>query len=157
MTVHYWLFKTEPGCFGIDDLAKCPKQTTCWDGVRNYQARNLMRDEMRVGDIGFFYHSNCQVTGIAGVVEIIKTAYPDHTQFDPEAQHYDPTSSHDNPRWCMVDVKLIKKFDRLVTLKAMRQHPLLSTLIILRKGNRLSVTPITKQEYKIILDLAHQS
>lgn len=149
--MNYWLFKSEPGCFGIDDLAKCPKQTTGWDGVRNYQARNMMRDDMKVGDRGFFYHSNSSPSGIVGLIEVVKTAYPDHTQFDPEAEHYDPKSSIDNPRWSMVDVKLIKKFPRILTLSEMRQNPLLSSLVILRKGSRLSITPITPEEYEIIL------
>ncbi len=149
--MNYWLLKSEPGCFGIDDLAKCPNQTTCWDGVRNYQARNMMRDEMRIGDQGFFYHSNCDQVGIVGLVEVVKTAYPDHTQFDPEAGHYDPASSLENPRWFMVDVKLIKKFPRVLTLAEMKKNPLLASLVILRKGNRLSITPVALQEQEIIL------
>lgn len=146
----YWLFKSEPSCFGIDDLASRPDQTECWDGVRNYQARNMMRDDMKVGDRGFFYHSNCQETGIVGLVEIVKSAYPDHTQFDPEADHYDPTSTLDNPRWVMVDVKFLKKFDHVLSLKEMRENPLFSSLVILRKGSRLSITPITTDEYEAI-------
>jgi len=149
--MNYWLFKSEPECFGIDHLAKCTKQTTCWDGVRNYQARNMMRNEMRVGDQGFFYHSNSLPAGIVGLVEVVKAAYPDHTQFDPEAEHFDPKSSFDNPRWFMVDVKLIKKFPRILTLSEMRQNPLLSTLMILRKGSRLSITPVTPEEYEVIV------
>ncbi len=149
----YWLFKSEPSCFGIDDLAKSPDQTTCWDGVRNYQARNMMRDDMRVGDQGFFYHSNCKEIGIAGLVEIVKAAYPDHTQFDPEDGHYDPTSSADTPRWLMVDVKFLQKYDRVLTLNELRENPYLSSLMILRKGSRLSITPVTAAEFQVILDL----
>ncbi len=150
----YWLFKSEPSCFGIDDLANRPKQTECWDGVRNYQARNMMRDAMKVGDQGFFYHSNCKETGIVGLVEIVTSAYPDHTQFDPEADHYDPTSSTANPRWYMVDVKFLKKFDRVFTLAELRENPLLSSLVILRKGSRLSITPISSDEFKLICDFS---
>jgi predicted RNA-binding protein with PUA-like domain len=143
-------YKSEPSCFGIDDLLSRPDQTECWDGVRNYQARNMMRDEMKVGDQGFFYHSNCKETGIVGLVEIVKSSYPDHTQFDPEADHYDPTSSPANPRWFMVDVKFLQKFDRVLTLAELRENPLFSTLVILRKGSRLSITPITDDEYQAI-------
>ena len=152
--MNYWLFKSEPTCFGIDDLVKRPKKTESWDGVRNYQARNMMRDEMKVGDQGFFYHSSCKEPGISGIVEIVKPGYPDHTQFDPDADHFDPTSSPDDPRWFMVDVKLVKKFDRVIPLTELRENPLLSSLVILRKGNRLSITPITADEYEVICHLA---
>jgi predicted RNA-binding protein with PUA-like domain len=131
-------------------LVSRPDQTECWDGVRNYQARNMMRDQMRVGDQGFFYHSNCKEPGIVGLVEIVSSAYPDHTQFDPEADHYDPTSSVDNPRWIMVDVKFLKKFDRVLTLNELRENPLFSSLMILRKGNRLSITPVSSDECQAI-------
>jgi predicted RNA-binding protein with PUA-like domain len=149
----YWLFKSEPSCFGIDDLAKCPRQISPWDGVRNYQARNMMRDEMQVGDRGFFYHSSCKATGIVGLVEIVKAAYPDHTQFDPQADHFDPTSSPADPRWFMVDVKILEKFDRVLSLQELRENPLLSTLVVLRKGNRLSITPVAADEYQVIMSL----
>lgn len=150
----YWLFKSEPSCFGIDDLASRPDQTECWDGVRNYQARNMIRDDMKVGDQGFFYHSNCKEPGIVGLVEIVKSAYPDYTQFDPEADHYDPTSSSDNPRWVMVDVRFLKKFDRVLSLKELRENPQLSSLVVLRKGSRLSITPIAIDEYQAICSLS---
>lgn len=149
----YWLFKSEPSCFGIDDLANCPQQISPWDGVRNYQARNMMRDEMQLGDRGFFYHSSCKETGIVGLVEIVKAAYPDHTQFDPEADHFDPTSSPANPRWFMVDVKILEKFDRVLSLQELRENPLLANLVVLRKGNRLSITPVAADEYQVIMSL----
>jgi len=118
--------------------------------VRNYQVRNMIRDEMRVGDHAFFYHSNCKEPGIVGLVEIVKSAYPDHTQFDPEADHYDPMSTLANPRWVMVDVKFLRKFDRVLSLKELRENPLFSSLVILRKGSRLSITPVTIEEYQAI-------
>lgn len=147
----YWLMKSEPGCFGIEDLKKRPRQTECWDGVRNYQARNMMRDEMQVGDLAFFYHSNCQQPGIAGIMKIVKSAYTDHTQFDPENEHYDPTSKKENPRWIMVDVKFEKQFDHVITLDSLRENPKLKEMPLLRKGNRLSITPVTKNQWDAIL------
>lgn len=152
--MNYWLFKSEPGCFSIDDLANRAQQTTCWDGVRNYQARNMMRDDMKVGDQGFFYHSRCDEPGIVGLVEIVKGSYADDTQFDPEADHFDPKSSPDNPRWVMVDVKLVKKFNRVVTLQELRQIPYLSSMILLRKGNRLSITPVGPEQFEFICSMA---
>lgn len=149
----YWLFKSEPSCFSVDDLAKRPKQTTGWDGVRNYQARNMMRDDMKEGDQGFFYHSSCDEPGIVGLVQIVKSFYPDDTQFDPDSDHFDPKSSPADPRWGMVDVKLLKKFDRVLTLGELRDHPHLSSMVILRKGNRLSVTPIASEEYRVICSI----
>lgn len=152
--MQYWLFKSEPEAFSIDDLAAATDKSTAWDGVRNYQVRNYMRDQMRVGDQGFFYHSSCAVPGIAGTVTIIKTAYPDHTQFDPHHDHYDPGSKPDAPRWLMVDIKLQRKFKRVITLDELRsQQRQLSELLILKRGNRLSVTPVTKQEWSFIIGL----
>lgn len=153
--MQYWLFKSEPETFSIDDLAAATGKTTCWDGVRNYQVRNYMRDTMRVGDQAFFYHSSCAVPGIAGVVTISKAAYPDHTQFDAKHAHYDPDSKPDAPRWLMVDVKLHRKFKRIVTLDELRQYggKQLKELLILKRGNRLSVTPVSKQEWQFILGL----
>lgn len=152
--MNYWLFKSEPSCFSIDDLASRPKQTEPWDGVRNYQARNMMRDEMKKGDLAFFYHSSCKVPGVVGVVEIVKESYPDHTAFDPTEDHFDPKSSQENPRWFMVDVKLKKKFDRVIDLSELRQNPLLEDLQLLRKGNRLSVMPVAKEHFEVILNSA---
>ena len=151
--MHYWLFKSEPETFSIDTLAKRPKQTTPWDGVRNYQARNMMRDDMKRGDLGLFYHSSCTPPGVAGIVEIVKESYPDNTQFDPESKYYDPKSTPDKPRWFLVDVKLVEKFPRLLTLEEIKQHPQLENMIINRRGNRLSITPVTEGEWKTILKL----
>lgn len=146
----YWLMKSEPSCFSIDDLAKAPRQTTCWDGVRNYQARNFMRDEMQLGDLVFFYHSNCQPPGIIGIAEVVKTAYPDFTAWDPDSEHPDMKSTPDKPRWFMVDIQLRKKFPHLIALDELKQYPELATMQLLRKGNRLSVLPVKAQEWEFI-------
>jgi predicted RNA-binding protein with PUA-like domain len=147
--MRYWLMKSEPDEFSIDDLAKAPKQTTAWFGVRNYQARNFMRDDMRVGDRAFFYHSSCPEPGIAGIVEISRLAYPDATQFDPKSDYYDPKSTLDAPRWVNVDVKLVRKTP-LVSVQALRETKGLQDMVTLRRGNRLSITPVTPAEWKII-------
>jgi predicted RNA-binding protein with PUA-like domain len=147
--MRYWLMKSEPDEFSIDDLVAAPDQTTPWFGVRNYQARNFMRDEMRVGDRAFFYHSSCPEPGIAGIVEIARPAYPDQTQFDPKSDYYDPKSTRDNPRWQNVDVKLIRKTP-LVALPLLRETKGLEDMVILRRGNRLSITPVTPSEWKIV-------
>ena len=147
--MRYWLMKSEPDEFSIDDLERARAQTTAWFGVRNYQARNYMRDEMRVGDRAFFYHSSCAEPGIAGVVEISKLAYPDATQFDPKGPYYDAKSTRDAPRWFNVDVKLVRKTP-LVTVPALRSTPGLEDMVTLRRGNRLSITPVTAAEWKII-------
>lgn len=149
----HWLFKSEPDVFGIDDLASQPGQTDHWDGVRNYQARNFMRDRMQVGEQAFFYHSNTREPGVVGIVEIAREAYPDHTAFDPEDPHYDPRSDPDNPRWFMVDVKFVRKLDRTITLTELKQHPELTDLQLVRKGNRLSVMPIEDHHWEFILSL----
>jgi len=153
--MQYWLFKSEPEAFSIDDLASAPRKTTSWDGVRNYQARNFMRDQMQVGDQAVFYHSSCAVPGVAGIVSIAKAAYPDATQFDSKHHHYDPDSKPEAPRWYMVDVKLIRKLKRVITLDELRQHQQrqLKELAILKRGNRLSVTPVGKAEWDFILSL----
>jgi len=147
--MRYWLMKSEPDEFSIDDLERARAQTTAWFGVRNYQARNYMRDEMRVGDRAFFYHSSCAEPGIAGVVEISKLAYPDATQFDPKGPYYDAKSTHDAPRWVNVDVKLVRKTP-LITVPTLRSTPGLEDMVTLRRGNRLSITPVTSAEWKII-------
>lgn len=144
-----WLFKSEPESFSIQMLKK--NKITHWDGVRNYQARNFMRDQMQVGELGFFYHSNCAEPGIAGVLEIVKTAYPDHTAFDPEDPHYDPKSKSDAPRWFMVDVKFKQQFSETISLTQLRNNPKLKEMLILRNGNRLSITPLTEQEWQAVL------
>lgn len=151
----YWLFKSEPSTFSIDALAAAKQQTTHWDGVRNYQARNFMRDEMQVGDLGFFYHSNCADLGIVGTVKIVKTAYPDFTAWEPGNDHFDAASTPDKPRWFMVDVKLEERFTRVVTLEELKQTAALRDLQILRKGNRLSITPVTAAQWRVIHAMAH--
>lgn len=152
----YWLLKSEPGTFGIDDLAACPGRTSAWDGVRNFQARNLLRDELRKGDRAFFYHSGGPSPGIAGIVEIVREAYPDATAFDPRHPHHDAVGTAGNPRWFAVDVRLVRKFTRLVTLAQLRaeESAALRELVILRRGNRLSVTPVSKKDWNFILSLA---
>lgn len=153
--MNYWLVKSEPSTFGIDDLARARNRTTGWDGVRNFQARNFMR-EMRNGDLAFFYHSSCEVPGIAGIVSIVKQAYPDRTAFDPKDDHYDPDSKTDAPRWFAVDVQLVRKLDRPITLEELRSHAAgkLRNMIVLKRGNRLSITPVTKGEWEFIATLA---
>jgi len=154
--MRYWLMKSEPDEFSIDDLAKAPKQTTAWFGVRNYQARNFMRDDMRVGDRAFFYHSSCAEPGIAGIVEISRLAYPDATQFDPKSDYYDTKSTRDAPRWLNVDVKLVRKTP-LVGVQTLRETKGLQDMVTLRRGNRLSITPVTAAEWRIIEKLAPAS
>ena len=151
--MNYWLMKSEPGCFNMDDLKKCPKQTEPWDGVRNYQVRNMMRDEMKVGDKAFFYYSNANPSGIAGIMEIVSEAYPDQSAFDPNEKHYDSKSNPDKPTWLLVDVKFVKKFKRIITLQELRAEPLLEEMWILRPGSRLSITPVSKTEWDTILAL----
>ncbi len=149
----YWLFKSEPSEFSIDDLAKSPKQMIAWEGVRNYQARNFMRDEMRIGDLGFFYHSSCAEPGIIGIVKIVAASHPDKSAFNPQSDYYDPKSTLKKPLWYCVDVRLQQKFDRIISLKELKAPPELSTLLILRKGNRLSITPISVLEWKLIVKM----
>lgn len=146
----YWLMKTEPSVYGIDDLASQKDQTDHWDGIRNYQVRNMMRDDMKVGDAVFIYHSNCKEPGIVGLAKIVKEAYTDFTAFDSKSKYYDPKSDPDNPRWLMVDIKLQRKFKRTIGLNELRQHSALEEMLILRRGNRLSVTPLTKQQWEYI-------
>lgn len=152
--MNHWLFKSEPSCFSIDDLVKKPKQTEHWDGVRNFQVRNMLRDEIKVGDEGFFYHSSCNPPGIAGIVKVVKAGYPDYTAWNPEADHYDPRSSREKPLWYMVDVQFVKKFPRLISLDEIKHHPQLQSMVITRKGNRLSITRVSPQEWKTINTLA---
>ncbi|MFZ5947879.1 MAG: EVE domain-containing protein [Stygiobacter sp.] len=149
----YWLMKSEPEVFSIDDLAKSKNQTTYWDGVRNYQARIFLRDEIKIGDKVIFYHSNSEPPGAAGICEVVKEGYPDFTAFDPENHHYDPKSKMDSPTWFMVDIKLIKKFSHFVSIDEMRENKKLQTMKLLQRGNRLSVIPLTKQEYDEIVRL----
>ena len=144
--------KSEPDVFGVDDLAAGPKQTEPWNGVRNYQARNFMRDDMKRGDLVFLYHSSCPQPGIAGIVKISRTAYPDETQFDATSEYYDPKATRDNPRWQNVDVTLVRK-TRLVGIQELRSHPELASMQILKRGNRLSITPVTEAEWQFIMSL----
>lgn len=153
----YWLMKSEPDAFGIDDLAKCPGKKDHWDGIRNYQVRNMMRDEMKKGDQALFYHSNCKEPGIVGIMKVVKEAYPDFTAFDPKSKYYDPKSDPANPRWLMVDVKLVRKFKRTVSLQELKNYKTLEDMLILRRGNRLSVTPVTKKQWDYILKLENKT
>ena len=145
--------KSEPDEFSIDDLVRAKRQTTPWIGVRNYQARNFMRDGMSVGDRAFFYHSSCPEPGIAGLAEVASAAYVDQTQFDKKSDYYDPASKKDNPRWVNVDVRALRK-TRLVSLEELRSHKALAKMRTLRPGNRLSITPVTESEWKFIAKLA---
>ena len=149
----YWLMKSEPNEFSIDDLAAEAEQTAHWDGVRNYQARNMMRDQMRVGDQVFFYHSNTKEPGIVGIAEVAREGYPDHTAFDPEDPHYDPKSDPANPRWYMVDVRLVRKLQRTIPLTELKARPELEEMPLVRKGNRLSVMPVAPEQWEFILSL----
>jgi|SRR5215470_16352440 len=151
--MRYWLMKSEPDEFSIDDLAAAPTKTTPWFGVRNYQARNFMRDQMKVGDLGFFYHSSCPEPGIAGVVRVSKAAYADASQFDRKSPYFDPKATRSAPRWLNVEVTLVKK-TRLIALAELRATPELATMRVLQRGNRLSITPVTPQEWKIVERLA---
>jgi predicted RNA-binding protein with PUA-like domain len=148
----YWLMKSEPDEVSIDDLASLPQQTVPWTGVRNYQARNFMRDQMQVGDGVLFYHSSCPQPGIAGLAEVASTAYPDATQFDPQSKYHDAKSTREKPRWLHVDVKLARK-TRLLGLAEMRERPELATMRVLERGNRLSITPVTPAEWDAVLRL----
>ena len=152
----YWLLKSEPNTFSIDDLAKSSKQTTCWEGVRNYQARNFLC-AMKRNDQAFFYHSNAEPPGIVGIVKIVKEAYPDYHAFDRKNHYYDAKSTKESPRWFMVDVKLVKKFRTDLSLSQLRKVPGLGKMELLRKGSRLSVQPVRTQEWKLVLQLAGHS
>ena len=147
--MRHWLMKSEPDEVSVDDVAAMPKKTVPWFGVRNYQARNYMRDQMQVGDPVLFYHSSCPEPGIAGIAKVASTPYPDDTQFDPKGKYFDPKATREQPRWMLVDVKLVKK-TRLVGLPELREHPQLAKMIILQRGNRLSITPVTPEEWRFI-------
>lgn len=147
---NYWLIKSEPSCFSIDDLKNAPHQTSPWDGVRNYQARNFMQKDMRIGDKVFFYHSNCTPPGIVGIAEVASESYPDFTAWDPNSEHPDFKSTKENPRWFMVDIRFIKKFPRILSLEYLKQHPELNNMQLLKKGNRLSVLPVRHDEWEYI-------
>jgi predicted RNA-binding protein with PUA-like domain len=147
----YWLMKSEPDVFGIDDLKSVRREP--WDGVRNYQVRNMMRDEMRKGDLAFFYHSNCKEPGIVGLMTIASAAYPDPTQFDPDSKYYDPKSDPDNPRWLLVDVRYKRKLKRNITLAELKASDELDGFLLTRRGNRLSVMPVSESHWQAILSM----
>jgi predicted RNA-binding protein with PUA-like domain len=151
----YWLLKSEPDVFGIDTLASRPKQTSPWDGVRNYQVRNMLRDDFKVGDLGFFYHSSCARPGIAGIVEVVRAGYPDASAFDRKNQYFDAASQAHAPRWYCADVRLKKKLERVITLEELRAHATreLDGMLLLRRGNRLSITQVTAPHWRYILSL----
>ena len=151
--MNYWLMKSEPDEFSIDALQNMPDQTEHWDGVRNYQARNMMRDEMKIGDQIFFYHSNCTEPSIVGIMQVVREAYPDYLAFDPKDKHFDPKRDPENPRWFMVDIRFMQKFKRAITLKELKQKPELQDLVLVRRGNRLSVMPVTEKQWHFILSL----
>lgn len=154
--MQYWLMKSEPDTFGIDDLKKMPRQTEHWDGVRNYQARNMLRDEMQKGDLVFFYHSNCKQPAIVGIAEITREGYPDHTAFDPRGKYFDPKSDPDKPRWYMVDVRYKRTLKRPITLAELQMQPRLKDMKLLQRGNRLSIMPVSKAQWDFILKLEQQ-
>jgi len=151
--MNYWLLKSEPDVFSLDDLEAAGRRGTGWDGVRNYQARNMLRDGMRKGDLAFFYHSGCEIPGIAGIMEVASASRPDATQFDPSDHHHDPDSDPDDPRWFLVDVRFKRRLRRFVSLEELRGHRPLAGMQLLKRGNRLSVTPVSKKHWNYILKL----
>ncbi|MFZ2451385.1 MAG: EVE domain-containing protein [Methylovulum miyakonense] len=151
--MNYWLMKSEPDAFSVTDLANRPGQTEPWDGVRNYQARNMMRDAMKLGDQIFFYHSNCTEPGIVGIMAVAKEGYPDDSAFDPDDKHFDPKSDPANPRWIRVDVKYVRTLARTITLQELKLQPELSDLALVRRGNRLSIMPVSEAHWQFILAL----
>jgi predicted RNA-binding protein with PUA-like domain len=148
----YWLFKTEPGCFSLDDLKARPNMTEHWDGVRNYQARNFLRDSIKVGDRVLFYHSNIPEPAVVGISEVVREGYPDFTALDPTSEHFDPKSSPDNPIWHMVDVRYLEPLPRPVTLEQIKANPLLASMPLVKRS-RLSIQPVTAEEWRIILTM----
>jgi predicted RNA-binding protein with PUA-like domain len=153
--MHYWLMKTEPTSFGVEDLAKAPRRTTSWDGVRNYQARNMLRDQMQRGDQAFMYYSSTAEPGIVAIMQVVKAGYPDPSAFDKRSHHYDPDSEPKNPRWFMVDVQLKRRLARVISLEELRRHAAreLKGMVLLRPGNRLSVMPLEEAHWRFILTL----
>lgn len=156
MIKKFWLIKSEPNVFSLDDLKKSKNQTTGWDGVRNYQARNFMRDEMKNGDQVLFYYSSTDPNAIVGVCEVVKECYPDHTQFDSKSDHFDPKADPKNPTWIMVDIKFVKEFKNPVTLDAIRANPKLKNMRLIQRGNRLSVMPVEKSEFDEIAKMGNK-
>lgn len=153
--MNYWLMKSEPDVFGVAHLKARPRRTACWDGVRNYQARNFMRDMQR-GDQVLFYHSSCAEPGVAAIAKVVKEAYPDHTSWDPKSDHYDPKSTPQKPLWFMVDVKLERELKHPIPLEAIKAQAALKHMRLVQRGNRLSVMPVTAQEWKVILKLEQE-
>jgi len=151
--MNYWLIKSEPEDFSIDDLKALFPRTEPWDGVRNYQARNMMRDQMRMGDMAFFYHSNCKEMGIVGIMEIVRESYPDYTSWDSDGNHFDPKSTEENPRWFMVDVNYQRHLSRLISLSELKRYSQLSELPLVKRGNRLSLMPVQSTEWEFILSI----
>ena len=153
--MNHWLLKTEPETFSVADLARAPRKTTFWDGVRNYQARNSLRDSLKVADEAFIYHSSCDIPGIVGIARVVREGYPDHTAFDRKHAHYDAGSERAKPRWYMVDVQLVRPLKRIITLEELRAHAKreLRALVLLQKGSRLSVQPVGADEWRFILSL----
>ena len=145
--------KSEPDAFSIDDLINSPDQTTHWDGIRNYQARNMMRDDMEINDLVFFYHSNCKVPGIVGIMKVASKPYPDHTAFDKASKYFDIKSTQEKPRWMMVDLQFVEKFNDTISLTTLKQHSDLTNMAVVRKGNRLSINPVQPNEWDIINSL----
>ncbi len=150
----YWLFKTEPTSFSFDDLMKAPKRTTIWDGVRNFQARNMLRDQIKPGDQVFVYHSSADPTGIAGIAEVVRAGYPDPTAFDPKDSHHDPKSKPVAPTWYSVDIRAVKALPRLITLEELRKVKGLEKMVLLQRGSRLSIQPVRPEEWNIITSLS---
>jgi len=151
--MNYWLLKSEPTTFSLTDLKNMPNKTDHWDGVRNYQARNFMMNDMKKGDMAFFYHSNCETPGIVGLAKITRQAYPDHTAQDPKSPYYDPKSTEDNPRWYMVDVKYVRELKRTISLSELKKIKKLGEFPLVRKGNRLSIMPVAQNHWEFILGL----
>lgn len=152
--MNHWLMKSEPSTFGIDDLKALPERTDHWDGVRNYQARNMMRDQMKVGDPIFFYHSNCKEPGIVGIMEVVREGYPDFTAWDPSQHYFDPKSDPENPRWYMVDVRFVRDLARPISLRELKENAeVLDGFPLIRKGNRLSIMPVAQAHWDFILGI----
>jgi len=152
--MNYWLMKSEPGCFALDDLEQSPGKVAAWDGVRNFQARNLLRDAIKTGDGVLFYHSSCAEPAIVGLAEVLRDGYPDHTARDPGSDHYDPRATPDNPIWFMVDIQFLARLPQPLTREMLRSHPVLAGMMVLQRGSRLSVQPVTADEWRAVLAVA---
>ncbi|NQY41852.1 MAG: EVE domain-containing protein [Legionellales bacterium] len=149
----YWLFKSEPSTYSIDDLCAEKNKKDHWDGIRNYTVRNMIRDQIKKEDLGFFYHSSCATPGIVGIVKVTKESYPDHTAFDPSSKYFDEKSDIDSPRWFMFDVQFVKKFSQIISLESLRSQAILSDMQLLKRGNRLSITPVSTTHWNHIISL----